>query len=335
MQKEDKLVRKISRSLGGKRGNSRKSGLCLGIGDDSALYSPSPGYESVVSCDAFLEDIHFRLSTDPPDSVGYKSLVRATSDLVAMGAEPQFFLLTLALPPRLSGQWLDSFLKGMSRASRRLKIAVLGGDTTANSKVFISLTVIGQIRSGHERLRSNAKPGDLIYVSGRLGGAALGFALLGKKIGLDKSIQPLLRPHFYPRIRPALGAWLARTKIASAMMDLSDGLSSDLTRMCRASGVGARVSRDRLPRIQLSARQSHRLANMKLDFVNLALHGGDDYELLFTIPRKLESRLRRAPHLREVACIGEITRDKKIVLVDAEGISSRLEPQGWDSFRAQ
>ena len=333
MPTEDKLVQKISRALGRDRATSRQNGLRIGIGDDSALYAQKPGYQSALSCDAFLEDVHFRLSTDPPDSVGFKSLIRATSDLVAMGAEPHCFLLTLALPSLLTGDWFDEFLKGMRRAADKLNIDVAGGDTTANPKVFVSLTVIGGIRRGYSRLRSGAKPGDLIYVSGRLGSAALGFALLDRKMAHNKSVQSLLRAHFYPQIRPALGAWLARTQTASAMMDLSDGLSSDLARLCAASRVGACIRSERVPQIRLSAIQTRVLVNMRLNFHDLALHGGDDYELLFTVPKKLVSRLRRAPDFRDLTCIGEITAGKKIVIVDTNGKKSALKPQGWDSFR--
>src|SRR5208282_4439867 len=142
------------------------SPLKMGIGDDAAIISPAARTELVLSCDTFLEDLHFRNQTHPPDSVGYKALARATSDLAAMGATPRYFLLTLALPAARTGAWLDGFLRGMARASRELGITVIGGDTTQSRTVFISITVLGEIAAGRALTRSGAHPGDIIYVSG-------------------------------------------------------------------------------------------------------------------------------------------------------------------------
>ena len=178
MVSEDNLVAKITRALRSEARGEKGARLRLGIGDDAAIIAPSAGSEWVLSCDAFLEGVHFLTQTDPPDSVGYKSLVRATSDLAAMGAAPRFFLFTLALPPGRTGKWFDQFLAGMRRASRSLGIKVAGGDTTSNPQISISITVIGEVSRGEAVKRSRARPGDLIYVTGRLGRAALGLALL-------------------------------------------------------------------------------------------------------------------------------------------------------------
>ena len=335
MVSEDKLVAKITRALrtGSRGGNGAK--LRLGTGDDAAVVSPSAGREWVVSCDAFLEGVHFLTQTDPPDSVGYKSLVRATSDLAAMGAEPRFFLLTLALPPRCTGKWFDQFLAGMRRASRLLGIQLAGGDTTSNPQISISISVIGEVARGKAVRRSGARPGDLIYVTGRLGRAALGLELLHKGLGRGKQTQKLLGPHFYPRIRLNLGAWLAQHRVVSSMMDISDGLSTDLSRLCAAGHVGARIWAERIPRVELPDPHSRLFRNLKLDPLQLALNGGDDYELLFTVPRKLLTRLRRAPGLAEITQIGEVTAGRQISLVDSDGDSRPLEPRGWDPFRKQ
>jgi thiamine-monophosphate kinase len=303
------------------------------LGDDAAIVAPTPSRDWVLSCDAFLEGVHFLARTDPPDSVGYKSLVRATSDLAAMGAVPRFFLLTLALPERRTGKWFDRFLEGMGRAARLLGIQLAGGDTTRNPKVSISITVIGDIAAGKAVKRSGARPGDLIYVTGRLGGAALGLELIHRGRGRGRRVQELLEPHYYPRIRLKLGAWLAQHRVASSMMDISDGLSTDLSRLCAASGVGARVLADRVPSVVVSASQSQSLKNLNTDPLELALHGGDDYELLFAVPRKLATRLRRAPESAEIIEIGEITLGKQISLVDSYGRAHPLKPQGWDPFR--
>jgi thiamine-monophosphate kinase len=332
---EDRLVKSLARALNFKGGGRDGAKLRLGIGDDAAIISPGRNREWVVSCDAYLEGIHFLARTDPPDSVGYKSLVRATSDLAAMGAVPRFFLLTLALPDRCTGKWFEQFLKGMSRASRLLQIKIAGGDTTRDSKVSISITVIGEIARGLAIKRSGARPGDLIFVTGRLGRAALGLELIRSELGVNKRIQKLLEPHCYPRIQLALGTWLAHHGVASSMMDVSDGLSTDLSRLCAASRVGARVNAEVIPAVELSPDQSRLLQKLSIDPQQLALHGGDDYGLLFTVPRKIAARLRRAPNNSEITRIGEIVSGSRITLVEAAGRGQPLKPGGWDSFRRQ
>ena len=263
--------------------------------------------ESILAC------------TDPPDSVGYKSLVRAASDLAAMGALPRSFFLALALPDRCTRKWFDRFPKGMKSASRELQIQIAGGDTTQDSKIAISITVLGEIAAGKVVKRSGARTGDLIFVSGRLGKAALGLALIRGGFGSNKSIQKLLEPHFYPSIQLVLGAWLARHGVASSMMDISDGLSTDLSRLCAASRVGARVNAELIPAIELSPAQSRLLQKLRIDPQQLALHGGDDYGLLFTVPRKLVGRMSGAPNNSKITQIGEIVSGSKITLVDPDG----------------
>lgn len=307
------------------------AGIRLGIGDDAALLAPRPGRDWVLSSDQFLDGIHFRSEAYPANSVGYKSLARATSDLAAMGAEPGCFLLAMALPSDRTGKWLDGFLRGMARAARELGIRLIGGDTARSDRVSINLTVIGEIRRGLAVTRSGARPGDAICVSGRLGRAALGLALMESGARPSRSLAPLLQPHLYPKIRIELGAWLARHRIASAMMDISDGLSTDLSRMCRASSVGARLIAGRIPGVKISAAAIRALRRRRLDPLELALHGGEDYELLFTVPRKKLNHLQDVPGFGRITQIGQIVRGRKITL-EMEGRSRNLQSQGWDPF---
>src|ERR1700691_447029 len=221
MDGESQLVARIARAFPKKDKGRRDARLRLGIGDDAAIVASGGKSDWVLSSDAFLEGVHFLAKSHPPDSVGYKSLVRAASDLAAMGATPRFFLLTLAIPASRTGTWLDGFLRGMSRAARSMNMALLGGDTTKNDAVTISITVVGEIARGHAVTRSGARPGDLIYVSGKLGPAQLGLEILLRspsrgKLVADSSIKDggaelrrLLRPHLYPAIRLKLGSWLA------------------------------------------------------------------------------------------------------------------------------
>lgn len=338
MDQENQLIERIARTIPSGKGGP----LRLGIGDDAAVIAPRGGAEWVLSCDSFLEGVHFLAERHPADSVGFKALARAASDLAAMGARPRIFLLTLALPIARTGKWLDEFLGGMGRAARQLGMRIAGGDLTSSSKVSISVTVLGEVAPRLAVKRFGARTGDILFVSGRLGGAKLGLEIIksgaSKASKLDqKRLRRLLQPHLYPRIRVGLGAWLATRRIASAMIDISDGLSTDLARLCAASGVGARVWAERIPCVQIPTGKTGRgvsklLAALKLDPLQMALDGGDDYELLFTVPRRQVRRLRSAPGFREIASIGEIERGGRVTLVDKDGRAKRLRPGGWDPF---
>jgi thiamine-monophosphate kinase len=333
MPDEDHLIQRITSAvpsfLGGTLG---RSGGGLGIGDDAAVMRARRSRDWVVTVDAFIEGVHFWGDKHPPESVGYKALVRATSDIAAMGAVPRFFLLTLALPKSRTGGWLDRMLNGMGRAARALGLRLVGGDTTQSASVSMSITVIGE-SVGTIVTRAGAKPGDLIYVTGPLGRAQMGLELVRRGLARDRRLHTFLEAHLYPRIHVPLGAWLAKRGIPSAMMDISDGLSSDLFRICKASKVGARLFADRIFRDQIPAALAKRLRRRSSDTLDMALHGGDDYELLFTVPKHRSGRLQGAPGFSDLRTIGEIRRGTEISLVGANGNAQKLKPAGWDSFR--
>jgi thiamine-monophosphate kinase len=303
--------------------------LRIGIGDDAAVILPRSGAEWVLTTDAFLENVHFLLKVHPPEAVGYKALARATSDLAAMGARPRYFLLNLALPPSCTGSWFDRFLTGMSRAAHSFGLVLAGGDTTRCPLVSINLTVIGEAVAGRTILRSGARPGDFICVSGRLGEAEMGLQLLRRGLGKREKWKNLPKKHFYPEPRLALGEWLAKSGKATAMIDTSDGLSTDLAHLCEASGVGARLWAEKIPKVVVPGS----LQKFGLDPLQLALDGGEDYELLFTVPKRLARRLPHAVRGVPVTIIGEITREKRILLIDDAGRTKPLPAHGWDPFR--
>jgi thiamine-monophosphate kinase len=303
--------------------------LSMGIGDDAALVSATPGYEMVLTCDWFLEGTHFLRDNHPPDAVGWKCLARAVSDIPAMGAVPRCFLLSLALPRELAGSWLDEFLVGLRRAAKRFGCSLAGGDTTERSEILINVTVVGEVRRGREVRRSGARPGDLIYVSGRLGEAELGLRLLRERKRSSSVGDARLQKHLYPEPRLGLGWRLSQKRVASAMMDLSDGLSSDLRRLCEASGVGALVGSDQLPTVKVTKAEHKR----GVDPLQLALHGGDDYELLFTVPKGKVERLPRSVGGVPITRIGEITRAREVMVFDRDGQPQILEAAGWDPFK--
>jgi thiamine-monophosphate kinase len=325
MASEKELIERAGKKLPSRSG----SGLRVGIGDDAAVMCPKQGIEWVVTSDAFLQNIHFLLRVHPPEAVGYKALARATSDLAAMGARPLYFVMNLALPTACTGKWFDGFLEGMAQAARTFGLVLAGGDTTRSTLAAVNLTIIGAIESGQAVLRSGARPGNLICVSGTLGEAELGLQLLQRRIHKSNKWKKLLRKHFYPQPRLELGQWLAKNGRATAMIDTSDGLSTDLMHLCEASEVGAKLWATKIPKVIVpdDARK------LGLDPLRLALDGGDDYELLFTVPKSLERFLPRTVHGVPITVIGEITREKRNLLIDETGRAAALPTRGWDPFR--
>ncbi|HWY05887.1 MAG TPA: thiamine-phosphate kinase [Candidatus Acidoferrales bacterium] len=319
---EDELVKEIARHF--PRGRVRE--LRLGIGDDAALWKAKPGFASILTSDWFLEGSHFLRERHPADSVGWKCLARAASDIAAMGGRPRCFLLNLALPAAATGKWLKSFLSGLRRAAGMLDCVLAGGDTTQGKRILISVTVIGEIAEGQELLRSGARPSDLLYVSGTLGEAEHGLRLLRKTRGKVNNENEAMRKHLYPVPRVALGRWLAERKLATAMMDVSDGLSSDLPRLCAASGVGALIDPGNLPVPRGVAAESAR---------QLALHGGDDYELLFAISPRKAALLPAIFRKLRLTQIGQITAERRVQVTDKKGSVEPLRAAGWDPFREE
>ncbi len=303
--------------------------LLLGAGDDAALFRPRAGHETILTCDWFLEGTHFLREKHPPDAVGWKCMARAMSDVAAMGGVPRCFLLSLALPASLTGRWLDQFLGGLRRAARKFGCGLVGGDTTRRREILINVTVVGEVRTARAILRSGARAGNILYVSGRLGEAELGLRTLRRSKGLINSKNPEIHKHLYPEPRLALGQWLADHGLATAMMDLSDGLSSDLPRLCAASRVGARVESDKIPVVRLT----HSNRRRGIDPLQLALHGGDDYELLFTVPRRSMGRIPKSFQGVLLTAIGKMTRDRKLQLLRDDGSEQLLVAGGWDPFR--
>jgi thiamine-monophosphate kinase len=302
--------------------------IALGIGDDAALFQPRLGYEVILTCDWFLEGTHFLREKHPPDAVGWKCLARAVSDVAAMGGAPRCFLLSLALPETHTGQWLDVFLGGLRRASRQFQCALAGGDATRQNGILINITVVGEVRAGRAVLRSGARADDILYVSGRLGAAELGLQIVRRSKGRASKNNSLTRKHLYPEPRLALGQWLSKRGLATAMMDLSDGLSSDLPRLCAASTVGARLEKVKIPQVQtqdLAQKHGH-------DPMQLALHGGDDYELLFTVPQRKAKLLPKSFRGVGLTAIGKITRNRELLVLEENGRARLLIPGGWDPF---
>lgn len=314
---EKALIDRIRRRAG------KQTGVIVGIGDDCAVLRLPPGHQALVTTDFSLEDIHFRREWHSPESIGHRCLARGLSDIAAMGGEPLAAFLSLALPPKLPQGWVDRFLKGLIKLADAFAVSLAGGDTTESpGGVMADIVVLGSLPKGASILRSGARPGDRVYVSGELGGAA---AALRRMMDSKRKLNPLDFPrHFFPQPRLQLGRVLRVKGIASAMIDISDGLSTDLAHICEESGVGAEILAEAIP-LATVGRPAHEVD------LHLALHGGEDYELLFTAPRgkRVPARIAGVP----ITQIGHITRRQGMVLMHQEGVGYDLAPQGWEHFK--
>jgi len=310
---ERKLIDRIRRLV-----PPGKGPLIRGIGDDGAVLRVSSGYELLVTTDLYIEDVHFRTQWHPPQSVGHRCLARGLSDIAAMGGEPVACFLSLALPARLPQAWVDGFLHGLTRLARRFKVQLAGGDVSSARNITADIMVIGQVPAGKAVLRSGAKAGDRIYVTGELGGSA---ALL-ERLYDRKRVRPSgSSRHFYPQPRIEVGRRLSRQGLATAMIDLSDGLSVDLNHICNESRVAATIRAAAIP-LAPGAELKH------------ALHGGEDYELLFTASAKAKVPAEIAGV--QVTEIGVIGRQKDyravIQILNENGRTQALLPKGWQHF---
>ena len=309
--------------------------LRLGIGDDCAILRPKPGHEICVTTDLSLENRHFRRSLHAPESAGHRCLARGLSDLAAMGAEPLAVFLSLALPAKLPAIWFERFMNGLLALARKYRVPLAGGDTAESpvpggahaGLIAADIVAVGQVPRRKAVPRSGARPGDAIYVTGGLGGAAAELlAALQNPEQFRRLTQAAAgHPHFYPEPRLAVGRRLRA--LTHAMIDLSDGLSTDLTHLCRESGVAAVIDKAALP--------IHPLAAQAENPLDLALNGGEDYELLFTASAtaRIPRRIAGVPIHR----IGTIRRPRRrgvlIELDTAPGPRISVEPGGWEHFR--
>jgi thiamine-monophosphate kinase len=309
---EKKLIERIRRSAHG--GKS----VVTGIGDDCAVLRVPPGHELLVTTDFCIEKVHFRRDWHRPELVGWRCLTRGLSDIAAMGGEPRAAFLSLAIPSDVPQKWVDQFLKGLLGLAAEFKVPLAGGDTAQSpSGIQADIIVVGSVPKGTAVLRSGAKAGEQIYVTGELGGSAAALARLAKSKPMGAGYSGYLRP----LARVAVGQWLRKQGLASAMLDLSDGLSSDLDHICQESHVGAEIEAEAIPRARVGLKKER----VALEF---ALHGGDDYELLFTSAADVPSRVAGV----RVTRIGRTTRSGGMRLVGANGRARPLKAGGWEHF---
>jgi thiamine-monophosphate kinase len=313
---EKALIRRIRLRSGRARGG-------LGIGDDCASVRIPPGHEALVTTDFSLEGVHFIRKLQPAASIGHRCLLRGLSDIAAMGGEPLTVFLSLAVPGTLPQSWVNEFLEGLLTLAKEFGVTLAGGDTAKSpGKVLADIVVLGSVPRGKAILRSGARPGDRIFVTGTLGGAAttLGMLLQGQR---KKIPAADMESYLYPVPRIEVGRILRKKGLASSMIDISDGLSTDLDHICEESGVGAEINSEAIPRA------CHGKLRKEVDLAS-ALHGGEDYELLFTAPpnKRVPPRISNIP----ITEIGRIVPARGIFLKTKDK-ARRLRPRGWEYFR--
>jgi len=303
MYSEQQLIARLRQQF-------RPTNAIRGIGDDTAIVELPPGHSTLFCSDLLTENTHFRIATHPPESIGFRAIAVNVSDIGAMGGVPAYCVLSLAVPPHTASEWADRFFDGVKTACQRFEIDLVGGDTSRSDQVFVDVAMLGHIEAGQAVRRDGAREGDGVYVTGALGGAAHGLELLDS-VGPDDS---RVRRHLYPTPRHEAGRAVRHR--ATAMIDVSDGLSRDLTHILEASGVSAHIESRLIPRAE----------GARLD---LALHGGEDYELIIT-GRDLPAAVGGIPLTR----IGRITASDRHheIWITTDSGDQPLTARGWQHF---
>jgi len=365
LMNEFDFIRRLREQLSTRKTSTR---VVAAIGDDAAVFRQSSDRDLVISTDLLVEGIDFHREATPPRLLGHKALAVSLSDIAAMGARPLWSLVSIGLPQSAwDSDFKDEFFTGYFTLADRFGVTLTGGDISESTQIVIDSIVVGEVSAGRAVMRSTAQPGDQIFVTGNLGGAAAGLKLieLGARVsepdavaggqnslqeadgrqqdvsvpgavatgssltGDDHAIQTLLLRQLCPQPRVGWGIVLGEEHLATSMIDISDGLSSDLHHLCNESNVGAAIDAASLPLdenvVQLCGRRA-------LDPLALALHGGEDFELLFTVSPENVSRLPKRVDAVSCSRIGELTDKPCAVLIQEKNRSWNLQPQGFTHF---
>ena len=297
--------------------------VIVGVGDDAAVVRGGSG-DLVLTTDAMVQDRHFELGSTAPRDLGAKAIAASVSDVAAMAASPRFALCALTLSDRVDAAWTMELFGGIREASEDYAVRLVGGNLSKADTVSVTVTVSGEVAPGRAVTRAGARPGDVVAVTGSLGGAAAGLRLGRRRGGWSDLELAAIRRHVRPTARVGEAAVLARHGV-TAMIDLSDGLGADLARLCEASEVGASLRLDDLPVDAVATREE-------------ALAGGEDYELLATLP-SIGAVASAGDELLETfgvafTAIGTVAEGGTIVAEGSDGREQALGPLGWDHFRA-
>ncbi len=327
----------LIRWIAGIVGTCPSPDVVVGIGDDAAVVAPRRNHVDVLTTDVQVDGVHFTRSICSAADVGHRALHVNLSDVAAMGAEPRVALLSLGLPADLDARWVAECVHGLVDAARAARVRLVGGNISRSPLLFLDVTVSGAVKPRHLLRRSGARPGDELYVSGETGAAAAGLAWLQDQtrptegLGDTPALAAAITRYRRPEARTALGAQVGRNKAASACMDTSDGLADALRQLAEASGVGVRVEAASLPVAPAVAELAARSA---VDGDGLVWSGGEDYELLFAVPRRSRRRFLHAAGrkgLPQVTRIGVCTKAADFLVVHADGRETPL-PGGFEHF---
>jgi thiamine-monophosphate kinase len=321
-------------NLKNKSAKFSQTAIRVGIGDDCAVLAKDAKTDLVVTTDLLVEDVDFRLEWTKPEFIGHKALAVSLSDVAAMGAKPVWAMLSIGVPESVwKTDFVNKFYEGWFALAKKFNVALIGGDVSKTpDKIVIDSIVAGETRKRKAVLRSGAKVGDLIFVTGSLGGAAAGLKLLEEGFRYDFSEQIWRKKLLLKQLQPlpcvSDGEMLGKTQIPNAMIDLSDGLSSDLAHLCRASRTGAKIFAGKIP----FDKNLRGLAKSFEEKLYYALNGGEDFELLFTVSKKKKFRLEKELKNFPFSCIGEITANAEIIELITDEETIILEPKGFRHF---
>jgi thiamine-monophosphate kinase len=319
---------------------TKDSGVVKGIGDDAAIIRPAKDHQLLVTTDLLIEEIDFKRDWITPQLLGHKSLAVSLSDIAAMGARPRWALISIGLPKEIwRSKFKEEFYEGYLNLANKYNVSLIGGDISSTpDHIVIDSFVIGESAKDRSILRSEAKPGDLIFITGSLGGSALGLQLLNQGIQLKRAnsrrrtkhnaYQELLLRHLQPEPRLSWGQTLSQKRLATSMIDISDGLSSDLMHICEESNTGAYIEAAKIPIDPNLSALDHTNSNLQL-----ALNGGEDYELLFTVSPKRAHLIPKEIEGIQATCVGEMTDETNRVYIKREKRRYRLRPEGFNHFK--
>lgn len=308
--------------------------IIMGIGDDCAVLRTDQGKLELITTDTLVEAVHFDMSWHPPQLLGRKAASVNISDIAAMGGVPRFALLSVAISPSIKNDWIDLFLAGFIESLEEHNVVLIGGDTVKSvHEAMFSVSIIGEVEENRSLYRSGAKVGDQIWVSGYLGEAAAGLALCQQGVSIeDHQWHNLINAHLDPEAQVNLGRILAASGLVHAMMDISDGLATDLAHICEESKVGAEIVAENLP---ISENLIAAAAFCKKSSEDWALKGGEDYHLLFTCADEDGTNLCKMVKEKsnmDIFCVGRIVEGKGVVFLK-DGQRNEITYQGFDHFK--
>lgn len=331
LSKEIALINELSKIINRKR--KTRSGLIVGIGDDAAILKVPPHENLIVTTDCLIENVHFTLKTTSPRQLGWKSLAVNLSDIASMGGVPLYGFISIAIPSHIDEAWIKEFYRGIKKCSDKFNVVIAGGDTSRSPhELMINVVIIGQSEGKKAALRSSAKAGDLLFVTGTFGASGTGLALLQRyPASLPAGFRPLIKAHLEPQPRVEEGLFLLGKSKRLSLMDSSDGLANALQLISLASGVGLEVEEPLIP-ISHATQKACRL--LKADPLEKALNGGEDYELVGTCSSPdFEKIIKDWKSITPLKVIGKVHQGRGVTLTDAKGKKKPLISFGYDHFK--